>query len=116
MWSWVALAACPPVSALPRQSTGRQAARATQQQVEISASVLLEDGCVDLILSDLGSDAPARKPADAGASADMTAALLEGAGQVALLEIRDQLVELVGEGARDINGKRGPARSWHRQV
>src|SRR5208337_3722086 len=42
-------------------------------------SVLFEERYVDLVLSDLGSDAPTRESADPRAAADMTAALLEGA-------------------------------------
>ncbi len=46
----------------------------------------------------------------------MTAALLEGAAQVTHLKIRDQLVELVGQGPREIHRKRGLPGNRLRQV
>src|SRR5271157_5602387 len=53
--------------------------RNRRRRAASSSSVLLENRCVDLVLSYLGSDAPTRETADPGAAADMTAALLEGA-------------------------------------
>src|SRR5262249_11643068 len=74
--------------------------------------LFLELGLIDLIEGDLVGDGPARQPGEPGRPADVAAGALQGAAGVALLEAGGQLVELVGQGAREVDRELdlGPAR------